>query len=61
MALLSDPESKSGAVTVAMCSRTDRKPSRGADEINYGPHDFFHSTGELSADNICFFPSINCI
>lgn len=57
MALLSDPEYKSAEVTGAMSSRTDRKPSRGADEINYVPHDFFHSIRELSADDVCFFPS----
>lgn len=61
MALLPDPESKSGAVTVAAYGRTDGKPSRGADEINYVPHDLFHSTGELSAGHICCFPSINFI
>lgn len=58
MALLSDPESKSGTATGTMYGRTDRKPSRGTDEINYVPRDFFHSSGELSADYISSFPSI---
>lgn len=54
VALLSAPEYKSGAVAVAIKGRTDRKPSRGTDEIHDVPHDFFHSTGELSADEVCF-------